>query len=119
MDEQDACMVGPWPTPRHPPASPRRGAGARSRWRALTAAGLQLHGVVARALSDLDRCVDELRGVDRPPRVSLTTYASFASLWLVPRLASFQHANPRIEIRIDASDRPIDLETEGIDVAIR
>src|SRR5574340_614140 len=63
---------------------------------ALTAAGLRLHAVVARALADLDRCVDELRGVDRPPRVSLTTYASFASLWLVPRLASFQYANPQI-----------------------
>src|SRR5574340_211157 len=86
---------------------------------ALTSAGVRLHAVVARVLADLDRCVDDLRGVDRPPRVSLTTYASFASLWLVPRLASFQHANPRIEIRIDASDRPIDLEAEAIDVAIR
>jgi LysR family glycine cleavage system transcriptional activator len=86
---------------------------------ALTSAGARLHAVVARVLADLDRCVDDLRGVDRPPRVSLTTYASFASLWLVPRLASFQHENPRIEIRIDASDRSIDLESEGVDVAIR
>lgn len=90
-----------------------------SRTLALTAAGARLHAVVARALADLDRCVDDLRGVDRPPRVSLTTYASFASLWLVPRLATFQHANPGVEIRIDASDRPLDLEAEGIDIAIR
>jgi DNA-binding transcriptional LysR family regulator len=51
--------------------------------------------------------------------VTLTTYASFASLWLVPRLAAFQRAHPDIEIRLDASDRVIDLGAEDIDAAIR
>jgi len=91
----------------------------RTRALALTAAGAQLHAVVGRVLADIDRCVDTIRGDDRPPRVSLTTYASFASLWLVPRLAAFQHAHPEIEIRIDASDRAVDLLAEGIDIAIR
>lgn len=91
----------------------------RTRALALSAAGVQLHAAVARALADIDRCVDDIRGAGRPPRVSLTTYASFASLWLVPRLAALQQAQPQIEIRIDASDRMLDLETEGIDVAVR
>lgn len=91
----------------------------RTRALALTAAGVQLHAAVTRALADIDRCVDDLRGAGRPPRVSLTTYASFASLWLVPRLAALQRAQPQIEIRIDASDRMLDLEAEGLDIAVR
>jgi len=55
----------------------------------------------------------------RPPCVSLTTYASFASRWLVPRLAAFQQRHPQIEIRIDASDRQVELQAEGVDLAIR
>jgi DNA-binding transcriptional LysR family regulator len=51
--------------------------------------------------------------------VTVATYASFASLWLVPRLAAFQKAHPEIEIRIDAADRLVDLEAEEIDMAIR
>jgi DNA-binding transcriptional LysR family regulator len=74
---------------------------------------------VVQALSVVDECVAEIRGVGLPPRVSLSTYASFASLWLVPRLAGFQREQPQIEIRIDASDRLIDLDAEGLDLAIR
>ena len=51
--------------------------------------------------------------------MTVTTYASFASLWLVPRLATFQRRYPDIEIRIDASDRLVDLQAEDIDVAVR
>jgi LysR family glycine cleavage system transcriptional activator len=51
--------------------------------------------------------------------VTLSTYASFASLWLVPRLAQFQRLHPGIEIRLDASDRVVDLQAEDVDLAIR
>ena len=51
--------------------------------------------------------------------MTITTYASFASLWLVPRLPEFQRLHPGIDIRIDASDRMVDLESEDVDVAIR
>ena len=91
----------------------------RTRALALTAAGQRLLRATQQALNQIDRAVDEIRGPGSPTRVSLTTYASFASLWLVPRLAMFQRDHPEIEIRIDAADRYIDLETEGIDIAIR
>jgi DNA-binding transcriptional LysR family regulator len=91
----------------------------KTRALALTSAGDQLLRTVRQALAALDRTVEELRGTGGPPRVAVTTYASFASLWLVPRLAAFQRAHPQIEIRIDAGDRAVDLEAEGIDVALR
>ena len=85
----------------------------------LTPAGQRLQRAVQQALAGIDRSVDEIRGVGLPPRITLTTYASFASLWLVPRLAAFQRAQPQIEIRIDAADRFVDLQQEGVDVALR
>ena len=85
----------------------------------LSAAGTQLLHAVRQALSGIDKTVDEIRGAASVPRVTLSTYASFASLWLVPRLALFQRDHPDIEIRLDASDRVVDLQAEDVDIAIR
>jgi LysR family transcriptional regulator, glycine cleavage system transcriptional activator len=85
----------------------------------LTGAGDQLLRAVRQSLVAIDRTVEEIRGAGGPPRVAVTTYASFASMWLVPRLAAFQRMHPEIEIRIDAVDRAVDLEADGIDVALR
>ena len=85
----------------------------------LTPAGLQLQQAVQPALTGIDRSVDAIRGVGGAQRVTLSTYASFASLWLVPRLALFQRLHPHIEIRLDASDRVVDLRAEDVDLAIR
>ena len=91
----------------------------RTRALALTAAGAQLQRAVRQALAAIDQNVEEIRGAGSARRMTLTTYASFASLWLVPRLAVFQRRYPDIEIRIEASDRVVDLQAEDVDVAIR
>ncbi len=91
----------------------------RTRALELTAAGLHLQRAVGQALSTLDQSVDEIRGRGIERRVTLTTYASFASLWLAPRLAQFQRDHPGIEIRLDASDRTVDLQAEDVDLAVR
>ena len=86
---------------------------------ALTAAGHRLFQAAQQALKQVDRAVEDIRGPRNAARVTITTYASFASLWLVPRLAMFQREHPQIELRIDASDRFIDIDVEGVDVAVR
>jgi LysR family glycine cleavage system transcriptional activator len=86
---------------------------------ALTSAGHRLLQAAQQALKQVDRAVDDIRGPGNSTRVTITTYASFASLWLVPRLAMFQREHPEIELRIDGSDRFIDIDAEGVDVAIR
>ena len=91
----------------------------RTRALELTAAGTQLQQAVRQALNAVDLCVDEIRGAGSQQRVTLTTYASFASLWLAPRLAQFQREHPGIEIRLDASDRAVNLQAEDVDLAIR
>jgi LysR family glycine cleavage system transcriptional activator len=91
----------------------------RTRALELTVIGERLYASVRQALLAIDRTVDEIRGDGGSPRVTVTTFASFASLWLVPRLAEFQREHPGIDIRIDASDRMSDLETDEVDVAVR
>lgn len=85
----------------------------------LTAAGTRLQQAVRQTLAAVDQCVDEIRGAGAGRRVTLSTYPSFASLWLAPRLAQFQREHPGIEIRLDASDRLVDLQAEDVDLAIR
>jgi len=55
----------------------------------------------------------------RPGMLTVTTTASFAALWLVPRLSDFRRVHPGIDMRLDATNEIQDLEREGIDVAIR
>jgi LysR family transcriptional regulator, glycine cleavage system transcriptional activator len=85
----------------------------------LTSSGERLLRSVRQVLVSVDRTVDEIRGQTAAPRVVVTTYPSFASMWLVPRLAAFQREHPGIEIRIDADGRRVDLEAEGVDLALR
>jgi LysR family glycine cleavage system transcriptional activator len=91
----------------------------KTRALALTADGERLLRSVRGALGGIDRTVDEIRGQTSSQRVAVTTYASFASLWLVPRLAAFQRAHPGIELHINADGRRLNLEAEGIDIALR
>lgn len=85
----------------------------------LTPAGERLARSTRQALTAVDQTVDEIRGRSASPRVVITTYPSFASMWLVPRLSAFQRAHPGLEIRIDAQPRLVDLEAEDIDIALR
>lgn len=85
----------------------------------LTLAGQRLHRAVRGALQEIDRAVNDIRASNTRKRVSLTTWPSFASLWLVPRLAEFARLQPDIDIRIDASDRLLNLRDEELDLALR
>ena len=85
----------------------------------LTSAGAQLQRAVAPALERMDAAVRQVRQTAGRRSVAITTWASFASMWLIPRMEEFQRDNPGIDIRIDASDVPVDLETSDVDLALR
>ncbi|KQP13619.1 LysR substrate-binding domain-containing protein [Pseudorhodoferax sp. Leaf267] len=85
----------------------------------LTSAGVQLLSAVAPALERLDGAVRQIRQSAGRKTVSITTFASFASMWLIPRLEAFQRDHPDIDIRIDASDQAVDLELADVDLALR
>ena len=85
----------------------------------LTSAGTLLLMAVSQALPRIDGAVRQIRQSAGRKSVSLTTFASFASMWLIPRLEQFQRDNPEIDIRIDASDTPLDLDIADVDLALR
>ncbi len=85
----------------------------------LTGAGTALLRVVAPFLEQLDGTVRQLRTRERRAPVTVTTFPSFASLWLLPRLATFQQEHPDIDIRISAADALVELDDPEIDVGLR
>ncbi|MES2184423.1 MAG: LysR substrate-binding domain-containing protein [Pseudomonadota bacterium] len=85
----------------------------------LTGAGARLLRTVAAGLYGIDTAVRQIRHEAGRRIVSISTWASFASLWLIPRLEAFQREHPDIDIRIDATDTPVDLETADVDLALR
>lgn len=85
----------------------------------LTSAGTQLLRSVLPLMQRLDTVVRQIRSARGRRHVSITTFASFASLWLLPRLASFEREHPDIDIRISASDAMADLDDPEVDLALR
>jgi DNA-binding transcriptional LysR family regulator len=84
---------------------------------ALTEDGERLIGSMGDALERIEAAVQPFRR-DRG-QIRLSTVATFASHWLIPRIAQFQARHPHIEVAILTTTRPVDLAGEDIDCAIR
>lgn len=85
----------------------------------LTGAGAQLLQAVLPSLERMDSAVRLIRRSAGRKSVAISTWASFGTMWLIPRLEAFQSEHPDIDIRIDATDAPVDLDTADIDLALR
>ncbi len=83
----------------------------------LTEDGERLLAGMGDALERIDAAVQPFRRERR--QIRLSTVSTFASLWLIPRLAEFQVRNPSIEVAISTTTRPVDLDQEDVDCAIR
>ncbi|MDE2395976.1 MAG: LysR family transcriptional regulator [Burkholderiales bacterium] len=85
----------------------------------LTGAGETLLRSVAPLLDRMDATVRQIRSSQARRKIGVTTFASFASLWLLPRLRDFQRANPGIDIRISAVDGFVEPDDPELDIALR
>lgn len=85
----------------------------------LTNSGVMLLRVVTPWLDRLDASVRQIRQSRGRRAVHLTTFASFASLWLLPQIEAFQHNHPDLDIRVSANERLVDLDDPEVDVALR
>ena len=88
----------------------------------LTQAGATLLRTVEPLLDRLDTSVRQIRQARGRRVVAVSTFASFASLWLIPRLEAFEREQPQIDIRVSASDHFVDPEGNDageFDVALR
>src|SRR6187399_935543 len=75
----------------------------------LTAAGARYLEVVGRALDLIERESESLRPPRRQTTLRLSVLQSFASLWLLPRLAAFKRARPDLDVEIETSSELMDL----------
>jgi DNA-binding transcriptional LysR family regulator len=83
----------------------------------LTEDGERLLGSVSDALDRIDAAVQPFQR--NRGQIRLSTVATFASHWLIPRVAEFQAQHPQIEVVISTTTRAVDLRVEDVDCAIR
>jgi LysR family glycine cleavage system transcriptional activator len=77
-----------------------------------------LPGVRA-AFNDLRLATDRLLRKDNEHVLTVSTLASLAAKWLLPRLSAFQEAHPDIDVRITTSPALVDFKSGDVDAAIR
>lgn len=70
-------------------------------------------------LARLDAGVRQIREKRTRRRVNVHTFASFASLWLLPRIEAFQRQHPDIDIRVSAHDAMTELDDPEVDLILR
>src|SRR5258708_10498823 len=91
----------------------------RNRSLLLSEAGQAYLPAVRSAFDQLNEATEKLLQKDRGGHLTVTTTASFATKWLVPRLGGFQRANPEIDVRISTNTGLVDFSREDVDIGIR
>lgn len=86
---------------------------------ALTAAAERLFPVLRDGFDAFAATVEALRAPAQRRALTLSAPLSFTAKWLVPRMASFRQACPDLDLRLHASDDPVDLHAGVADAAIR
>ena len=86
-----------------------------------TEAGVAFYERALRAITEADEADAAARGVaaSLEGRLRIAVAVTFSRIHLVPRLAEFLDAHPRLELELVMDDRPRDLVAENIDAALR
>jgi LysR family glycine cleavage system transcriptional activator len=84
----------------------------------LTPGGERLARAATEAINLLRAAVSDLTETAEGV-LAITTLQTLAIQWLAPRLGGFQISHPKLAVRLDTSDRLVDLARENLDVAVR
>jgi LysR family transcriptional regulator, glycine cleavage system transcriptional activator len=84
----------------------------------LTDAGKMYLTQVKKALDELADATQRVAAFSNGTRLNLVALPTLAARWLVPRLTSFQKANPQITVHITARQAPMDVAIEPFDAAV-
>ena len=85
----------------------------------LTEAGERFFQDVSIGLGHIRRSAETLRQRRDAGHVTLSVSTAFASWWMLPRLARFRAAHPEIDLRLQTTDKDVDLAAENIDLGVR
>ncbi|MBL0405621.1 transcriptional regulator GcvA [Microvirga aerilata] len=84
---------------------------------ALTEAGRSYVANIRRAFELISEATEMLR--PEPQHLTISVTPTFASKWLIPRLPDLTASHPNIDLRIVASDRIFNFQTDAVDLAVR
>ncbi len=85
----------------------------------FTAEGARLFHTATEAIEQLQEVCAALTNSGERSPVIITASIGVMALWLLPRLGDFQARYPSIDVHLAANNRTLDLQREGIDLAIR
>ncbi|MEQ8353937.1 MAG: transcriptional regulator GcvA [Kiloniellaceae bacterium] len=85
----------------------------------LTDAGQAALPALSQGFGKLAQGVEQLRAHCESGVLTISVSPSFGALWLMPRLELFRRRHQDIEIRIDGTDRLVDVARGDADVAVR
>ncbi len=86
---------------------------------ALTDEGAALVPQVSAAFDRIGATLDQFTGGQFREVLTVGVVGTFATGWLLPRLAAFTLAHPGIDLRVLTNNNRVDLAGEGLDLAIR
>lgn len=85
----------------------------------LTEAGAMVHPALLAAFAQIASASQALEDMGGRQTLTVSTVATFAAAWLVPRLGRFNQRHPHIEVRVEATSALVDLRRDRVDVALR
>ncbi len=85
----------------------------------MTEAGADVYPMLSAAFAQIDKAVDALEAMKTRQSLTVSTVATFAASWLVPRLGRFKERHPHIEVRVEATPALVDLRRDHVDIALR
>ena len=85
----------------------------------LTEVGKAALPALTSGFDSLDEGAKQMRAKIDTKVLTVSVSSAFGSMWLVPKLDRFQRKHPEIEIRIDGTDRLVDVPAGEVDVAVR
>jgi LysR family glycine cleavage system transcriptional activator len=86
---------------------------------ALTPQARDYLPLVRAAFDDLRLATERLVRKSDGKVLTVSTIASLAAKWLLPRLSTFQEAHPEIDVRITTSTSLVDFKNGDVDAALR
>jgi DNA-binding transcriptional LysR family regulator len=85
----------------------------------FTPEGERLFRSADAAIQQLQDALGALSATRERLPVTITASIGVTALWLLPRLSRLLQQHPDIDLRVAASNRNLDLRSEGVDLAIR
>ncbi|HSW20261.1 MAG TPA: transcriptional regulator GcvA, partial [Ramlibacter sp.] len=85
----------------------------------LTEDAIQYLPVLSQAFDSIDTVTQKIVRSSSASNLSISSFTQFAMAWLLPRMHSFNRAEPWAQVTVITAERSLDFVRSGMDVAIR